>query len=145
MKPRGRNERLRTAYKKAFEESFVDNFNGWEQTLSDVNGSIKAINKEEKKECRTYSYDEFCCLAKCVVDLHLEQVDWGKMIDEEERLSNHHVAKGFRARAMKKVAVMETEVLFKCFEQAILKSIGSRLYKKYRDEIEQFKEEEVIL
>lgn len=150
MKRRGRNERLKTAYKKAFEESFVDNFDGWGMALCDVNTSIVAIGKLHRKKCKLYSYDEFCCLAKLTIDERLDSVDWDKMICHEEfriRSSRTKIKhdRQTTAKASRHIAVMETEILFMCFEKAMLNSIGPALYKKYKSEIEQFKEEEIIM
>ncbi len=144
MKRRGRNERLKTAYKKAFEESFVDNFDGWRDTLKDVNISIEAIAKGRRRKCPCYTYDSFCALAKSVIDQRLESLDWDEMVAEfAARMTRE---KGnYVAQVQREIAIMETEMLFACFEKAILKSVGPSLYRLYQHEIEQFKAEEVIL
>lgn len=150
MKRRGRDERLKAVYKKAFEESFVDNFDGWERTLGDVNASTAAICKSHRKKCKAYSYDEFCCLAKVVIDELLEKMDWTAMMRQEEaRVKSARSKSAYdrqtRTLVKRQFAVMETEILFTCFERAIHKIIGPKLYKLYKSEIEQFKEEEVVI
>jgi len=144
MKRRGRNERLKTAYKRAFEESFVDNFDGWNDTLKDVNVSIEAIAKGRRRKCHCYTYDTFCALAKSVIDQRLESLDWDEMVVEfGSRMTS---GKGnYVAQVQREIAIMETEMLFACFEKAILSSVGPRLYRLYKHEIEQFKAEEVVL
>lgn len=144
MKRRGRNERLKTTYKKAFEDSFVDNFDGWRDTLKDVNLSIEAIAKGRRRKCPCYTYDDFCVLAKSIIYQRLESLDWDEMVATLAARMTKGKA-GYVAQVRREIAIMETEMLFACFEKAILNSVGPRLYRLYKHEIEQFKVEEVVL
>ena len=147
MHRKGRSVRLMAAYKQAFEESFVDNTKGWQSTLDDINRSVAAIGKKHKKKFKPYSYDDFCCLAKLIIDERLERTDWDKIIrDEEVRSATEKAPERQRDRRIRRhMALLEREILFQCFEQAMMNAIGKRLYKKFKAEIEQFKEDEVTI
>ena len=150
MKRRGRDERLKAIYKKAFEDSFIDNFDGWNGALSVLNTSASNICKGHRRKYKPHSYDEFCCLAKAVVDKFLDNVDWTAMMQQEEaRLKSARSKSAYDKQTpilvKRQFAVMETEILFICFERAIHKIIGPNLYRMYKDQIEQFKEEEVVI
>lgn len=150
MKRRGRSERLKVIYKKAFEDSFIDSFDGWNGTLEVMNTSASNICKGHRRKHKPYSYDEFCCLAKTVVDEYLDKVDWVAMMEQEEtrwRSARSKAAYDRQTNTLvkRRLATMEMEVLFTCFERAIHKVVGPKLYRMYKSEIEQFKEEEVVI
>lgn len=139
---------MKAAYKKAFEESFVDDYEDWRSALHDANGSILAIGeKHPRKKLKLYQYDEFCRLAKGVIDERMDAMDWDRIIQDEVRLARHKKGKRDQLSARAKVQInkMESEVLFACFERAILERIGPRMYKMYKHEIEQLKKCKVVL
>lgn len=148
MKRKGRDAELKVAYKDAFEESFVDNYGGWRDTMDDVNDSLAAIGEiHKRKKLEPYQYDEFCCLAKLVIEKHIDAMDWDRIIQDELRLVRFKKGKRnqLAARANMTTDKMGTEVWFACFEKAILERVGPRLYRMYKDEIEQLKKCSITL
>lgn len=142
-------KRLKLAYQKAFEESFVDNYDGWNDVLTIMNTSIQAINDELGEKYETYCYDDFCRLAKTVIDVRIQNVDWDGMMQEEESRRKKEPKKASyimnsKQRAKKHFQLLEQEILHTCFECAIRNSIGERAYKKFKKEIEQCNKEVVL-
>lgn len=142
-------QRLKLAYQKAFEESFVDNYDVWHDALSGINHLIKLINEQLDEKYKTYSYNELCRFAKTVIDSRMEKVDWDKMVADEDRRRKKEVAKGVYAKNSKQrikhnFHVMESDVLSVCFETAMRNSLGEKTYKRFKKEIEQ-RNNEVVL
>lgn len=140
---------LKQAYQKAFEESFIDNYEGWHDVLGSINSLIKMISEKSKKAHKTYSYDDFCRLVKEVIDDVVQGIDWDKMVLDESRRRKKEASKGTYLRNSKKrtkhnFEAMESEVLSICFEQTMKSSLGESTYLKYRKQIEQ-RNNEIVL
>jgi hypothetical protein len=142
-------ERLRLAYQKAFEESFIDNYEGWKDVLGSINSLIEMINEELQEDFKTYSYDDFCRLAKEVIDDRMQLVNWTKLVQEESRKKKKEdgsgtFSKNSKIRTKHHFHVMESDVLSMCFEMTMKNSLGEKTYRKYKKEIER-KNNEVVL
>lgn len=140
---------LRLAYQKAFEESFVENYDVWNDALTSINSLIEMINDELDGTFKTYSYDQFCCLAKNVVDNRMERVDWDKMVADEDRKRKHEIINGTYSRNSKQrikhsFQTMESDVFSMCFEKAMKIALGEKTYNKFKTEIEK-RNNEVVL
>lgn len=149
MERKGRDKKLKTAYKSAFEESFVDNYSGWSSTMEDINSSLSAIAKNHKrKKIELFKYDEFCCLAKTVIEEKIDSMDWDMIIQDEVSLSKLNGRRSNRAQTAVRANIiidrMESEILFRTFERAMRSRIGPKLYSKYRSEIEQHKKLDLV-
>jgi hypothetical protein len=135
-------QRLRSAYQKAFEESFVDNFKEWQATLCDVNDSINALSEVGGKKFTTYTYDEFCCLAKTIIDARMEEMEWGAILDAESlkmkrSRSKNTYLRNAEARLIKHISQTEITVMFRCFEEAVKSRVGPKMFKIFQKEIRQ--------
>lgn len=142
-------KRLRLAYQKAFEESFVENYDVWNDALTSINSLIEMINEELDEEYKTYSYDQFCCLAKDVIDDKMERVDWDMMVVDEDKKRKREMSSGIyshnsKHRIKRSFQVMESDVFSMCFETAMKIALGPKTYKKFEKEIEE-RSNEVIL
>lgn len=146
---KGRDGRLKAAYKSAFEESFVDNYAAWSGTMRDVNSMIMSIAEDHKrKKVEPYKYDEFCCLVKLVIEQKLDSMDWDHIINDEIELvlfKRKGDQKQMGARAHALMDKMESDVLFTCFERSIKERIGTRLYSMHKSEIVKFRQCDITL
>lgn len=147
---KGRDGRLKAAYKSAFEESFVDNYGAWSATMKDVNMSIMAIAENHKrKKIEPYKYDDFCCLVKMIIGEKMDSIDWDHIINDEvglvlfkkRKVDNSQMV--IRAHAL--IDKIESDVLFTCFERAIKERIGNRLYGMYKSEIVDLRKCDITL
>lgn len=140
---------MKRAYQKAFEESFIDNYDGWHDVLSSINSLIEMISKKTKKVHRTYSYDEFCRLVKEVVDDIMHEMDWDGMVLDEAKKRRKEMPKGqylknSAKRTKHNFEAMESEVLSVCFEMTMKNSLGDTVYLKYKSLIEE-RNNEIVL
>ena len=135
---------VKAVYHKAFEDSFIENYEEWRTAIEDANASIGSIGKEQRKRYKKYTYDEFCCLAKSVVENELAKVDWNSMIKSEDALrkanKNGQYIEELPVRVGENFSKMETDILHACFRLAIKNRVGDPIYAIYRKEIERVDE-----
>lgn len=125
----GEQKKVLDVYKRAFEESFVDNYDEWLSVMEEVNLLIAKVGMLETKSYKPYSYDAFCKVCKVVIDQHLDGSNWPTII-EEIRVKSKKSASG-ESMAREHMKLMESIILKRSLCAGIKSKVGVRLYKKY--------------
>ena len=140
---------MKRAYQTAFEETFVDDYSEWSEVLDGINSLIQIISETLGQQHRRYSYNEFCCLAKVIIDNKIDEIDWKAMVAKERLILAREVdfkvyARNSKMRIKESVHEMEKDILSLCFEKAMRENLGENIYQMFRNEIESHHKESVL-
>lgn len=145
---KGGGDKLKRSYKAAFEESFVEDYKQWFKTMADANAIIVIIAEEYGGgKIEPYTYDDFCCLAKQVMEEKLDSIDWDSVIRDERELVKFQKrstrSKQIAQRASLFIDRMESDVLFTCFETSVRERVGLELYEMCKEHMSNLRQYDI--